>query len=488
LRLALHEGNRTRAQLLRARGVAPETVQELCAFRGVCGEPDVEQYDEDIATLGSANSSASDVRCTLRDSGFEDDAINAWFERASELDFVCTEDDYFGAEDETWTSDLSGDRYYGTSDQLKIYTASHDWEYRHESDGQYFWCHGSDRYYDSEIYTESSMPDENSVCAEWAEHAGWYYDGVYWMSERPESEDEENEDEELPWHGIRYWSTVAACNRWEPTFGFEVEMDLDNRLEARANHNDLNNVVIEHDGSLDETIGAEIITRPFSYLELHKDDNPLRTMLRTLKRHHNARVPDRKEMEYGVHITTNVHFLSYDARQRVYAMTQCRALQPLIDFIVRRPQNSYCPRKDFVNEGHWYAINQRNKDLWEFRMFQSTLDWNILLSYVDFIRAVFDYCKVERVFNGPLAASLFRHWVCQEGKYPHLAARLGKHLQTLPAEAYAAGTRREAPVKEPPPKTISQIVAAGDALTRIALGYDVGRPSWFVDESYNLSA
>jgi hypothetical protein len=165
LRLALHEGNRTRAQLLRARGVAPETVQELCAFRGVCGEPDVEQYDEDIATLGSANSSASDVRCTLRDSGFEDDAINAWFERASELDFVCTEDDYFGAEDETWTSDLSGDRYYGTSDQLKIYTASHDWEYRHESDGQYFWCHGSDRYYDSEIYTESSMPvGTTTVC------------------------------------------------------------------------------------------------------------------------------------------------------------------------------------------------------------------------------------------------------------------------------------------------------------------------------------
>lgn len=287
-----------------------------------------------------------------------------------------------------------------------------------------FFCDVSDTWYDDRCFTRAATTDGLTICAEYAEQWDYYRtrDGVYRYSE----DDEEDNDGIPEYHdAARNWNYRVSNASTRGYFGFEIEFDLPDYEARRDTWQALfsgrcTDFTAERDGSLDEDCGLEVITRPFSMHELLSDTSKLRRLIRTLVNDHGATTGD---CEYGVHVTTNIGRLP-DAHQERFRHFIC-ANQTLSEFVGRRKQNEYCMYSWGWDEKH-SAVARRsmNPEAVEVRIFRSTLDYDVLLSYAQYIEAVIDWTRdPQHLTHGALATSLFRHWVCLSGQYPHLAAR-----------------------------------------------------------------
>ena len=68
-------------------------------------------------------------------------------------------------------------------------------------------------------------------------------------------------------------------------------------------------------------------------------------------------------------------------------------------------------------------------------MFQGTPDWDVLLSYVEYVDALTGWTRnPANPTRGPIGQALFRAWVHATGRYPALSRRF---TTTLTQEALA---------------------------------------------------
>ena len=439
-RLAILEDRRRVTLFQRARpSLALALAFTLGVFRPLCQDEGVCAYREDMQVL--AGGDLSDVEGWLRESGFDDEASAAWFERAETACGVYrTEDGWFT--DKVFFCQLH-DAWYSRR------TESHDvvvrcrngiWDRETWSDeaveDSAFYCDGSQRYYARSAFDAGQTIDGDTVCDTWAELHGYWSDSHgHWRNDDP---DDEDDDCAIPaYHDAeRPWSVATARAAPMAFYGLEVELCFDDE-HARLEYYEAfgfptADLTAERDGSLDEDEGLEVISRPFSLVELRQHRNPLQQAMALAQRFD---VASPSPSGYGVHITTNAQRLTGDHRGRLVDATY--DMRALTEFVAGRKCNPdyYSYSKASRGDEKYTAINERPDGSFEFRVFRGTPDWQVLLSYIEYVDALTEWTRnPANPTQGPVGQALFRAWVHAAGRYPALSRRF---TTTLTQEALA---------------------------------------------------
>ena len=179
----------------------------------------------------------------------------------------------------------------------------------------------------------------------------------------------------------------------------------------------------ERDGSLDDEEGLEVISRPFSLAELRQHRNPLQLAMALAEERYDVASPC--PGGYGVHVTTNAQRLTLDHRARLVDATY--DMRALTEFVAGRKcdQDYYNYRNKLSRDASKYsAINERSDGSFEFRVFRGTADWQVLLSYVEYVDALTEWTRNPgNPTRGPVGQALFRAWVHATGRYPTFSRR-----------------------------------------------------------------
>lgn len=441
-RLAILEDRRRAALLQRARpALEIPLARALQAWRPICCDRAAGQYRADMVLL--AGTSLSELDAWLEDSGLDEDARSAWFDHAQDAHGLFrTEDGWFT--DRVYLCELH-DVWYSRD------TASHEVTVRWHNgfrgtetwsedavDEDAFFCEASQRYYARSAFDQGETVDGDTICETWAEHHDYWSDGNgRWHSE-PEDEDDEDDCPIPAYHDAdRVWSMETARKAATAYYGLEIELCFENGHDRLDYYEEIDfptgDLAAERDGSLDEEEGLEVISRPFTLAELRQHRNPLQLAMAAAQRYEvGAPSPE----GYGVHVTTNAQRLTADHRARLVDATY--DMRALTEFVAGRKNDA-----DYFNYGNkkdrrgdkYTAIHERPDGSFEFRVFRGTPDWQVLLSYVEYVDALTEWTRnPANPTQGPVGQALFRAWVHSTGRYPALSRRF---TTTLTQEALA---------------------------------------------------
>ena len=376
----------------------------------------------------------------LEDSGFDSTASDAWFTTAEETCGIYrTEDGWFT--DRTFFCELHEVWYSRRTQAHEVVVrwrngvrTTETWSDDAVEEAA-FYCDGSQRYYASSAFDAGRTADNDTVCEAWAELNGYWSDGDgYWRNDDPDDED----GCPIPsYHDAnRLWSVETARLAAVAYYGLEIELCFESAGDRLDYYEELDfptvDLTAERDGSLDDDEGLKVITRPFTLPELRQHRNPLEQAMEAANRYD---VACPSPSGYGVHITTNAQRLTSDHRRRLVDATY--DMRALTEFVAGRKSNPeyYSYNKGCRGGEKYTAINERSDGSFEFRVFQGTPDWQVLLSYVEYVDALTEWTRnPANPTHGPVGQALFRAWVYATGRYPALSRRF---TSTLSKEALA---------------------------------------------------
>ena len=438
-RLAILEDRRRLKLLQRARPSVPLCLASaINAYRPLCPRLDDEAFDHDARAL--EGSELSLVMDWLDASGICDSEKDAWLAHAeARCDLHATEDNWFTSRvffcglHEVWYSR----RTQAHEVVVRWRNGIRDTETwcNDAVDDAAFYCDGSQAYYCSAAFDAGRTVDGDTVCETWAElHGYWSDDDGHWRNDDPDDDD----DCAIPGyhHADRVWSLATARQACIAFYGLEIELCFDDEHERLGFYEEVGfptaDLTAERDGSLDEDEGLEIITRPFTLTELRAPRNPLAKAMDWAQDYGAA---DPSPSGYGVHVTTNAQRLTRDHRRRLVDATY--DMRALTEFVAGRKCNHdyYSYNKAGRQAEKYTAINERSDGSFEFRVFRGTADWQVLLSYVEYVDALTEWTRnPANPTRGPIGQALFRAWIRVTGHYPALSRRF---TTTLTQEALA---------------------------------------------------
>lgn len=429
-----------------------DVLRALGSARAIA-KPDTPMFNDDVETIcrSMTGESVRGVRELLTTSKFNDDEIDTWFTRAKDYEeMVECEDGEFAHIDDTFYCDFDDVYYYGESGGHEVYTINGgQWVVQIWGEKPYerhaYECAASGDVFDARYFAKGFDIDGDDVCVEWCSRNEWYHHSSngddYWSSEPPDDDDDYDEDSDesdssIPaYHGAyRSWGMEIekSCKSLRAFYGFELEVDFgtwDKRHEFYVgpfvkNYGSCEIACAETDGSLDDDTGLEVITRPFPIDVLRMKQNPLRTLVEMMAENG----AEDGGIGYGVHITTNWQRLHPQHKSRCIDMVIDN--QPMTEYIARRSETDFCPYQKVAERGHHVAVHTRPNNASEVRIFRSTSDYGVLMSYVDYLEAVVDWTlDHQRLFTGPIAKAMFRQFVMsQPEKYPFLARRFSPSI------------------------------------------------------------
>ena len=438
-RLAILEDRRRAALLQRARPVLELSLaRALQAWRPISPDCAAGQYRADMVSV--AGSTLSELEAWLEASGIDEDARFTWFTTAEETCGIYrTEDGWFT--DRAFFCELHEVWYSRRTQAHEVVVrwrngvrTTETWSDDAVEEAA-FYCDGSQRYYASSAFDAGRTADNDTVCEAWAELNGYWSDGDgYWRNDDPDDED----GCPIPsYHDAdRLWSVETARLAAVAYYGLEIELCFESAGDRLDYYEELDfptaDLTAERDGSLDDDEGLEVITRPFTLPELRQHRNPLQQAMEAADRYD---VACPSPSGYGVHITTNAQRLTSDHRRRLVDATY--DMRALTEFVAGRKSNPeyYSYNKGCRGGEKYTAINERSDGSFEFRVFQGTPDWQVLLSYVEYVDALTEWTRnPANPTRGPVGQALFRAWVQSTGRYPALSRRF---TTTLTQEALA---------------------------------------------------
>lgn len=308
--------------------------------------------------------------------------------------------------------------------------------------------------------TEIAITDRNgllrNVCEELCRHDDlieydertdeWYEAGYV-----PE-EDEEDESTELVDYHSAYRSWEHTPCRTNGYVGCELEVGFANgaynqrdfldEFTEDGRFTDGRPFIVERDGSLDGIPGGcEIISSPLPLHEGYQAANaPWRTLLRDLYQaggqgwrhrrtaglHVNLCVTgdtDETVLKYAMFINTARAMSCFIAgRSTLYHASYARYTPQLLS--ARRS----ITLGDVFGAGKYAAVNRRNADCLETRIFGSNIRYEGFMACVEYCCAVMAYVRLVELWQvvSPIAAAEFRGWLgTQTKRFPNLCARLG---------------------------------------------------------------
>ena len=438
-RLAILEDCRRLELFQRARPeVSLDLVSTIGAYRPLCIDTRSTTCGDDMQRLDGTE--WSQVQEWLRASGLADGGQAEWLEAAeSRFDLHATEDDWFT--DSAFFCELHEVWYSRRIQSHEVVVRWHngirDTEIWSDDavEESAFYCDGSQRYYSSAAFDSGQTIDGDTVCETWAELNGyWSDDAGSWRNDDPEDDD----DCAIPaYHDAdRPWSLSTARQACIAFYGLEIELSFDDEHERLGFYEEIGfptaDLTAERDGSLDEDEGLEVVTRPFTLAELRAARNPVAKAM-DWARDYGAAAPS--PAGCGVPVTTNAQRLTKDHRRRLVDATY--DMRALTEFVAGRKCNHdyYSYNKAGRQAEKYTAINERSDGSFEFRVFRGTADWQVLLSYVEYVDALTEWTRnPANPTRGPIGQALFRAWVHATGRYPALSRRF---TTTLTQEALA---------------------------------------------------
>lgn len=441
-----------------------DSISELGALRFMSTDTSADQCVQDLERVCPVES--SDLRRFIRTD------THTFLNQINDLDdnsFVITEDGFIAIRDNSFFCEAD-ENYWVDDDDFKTVTvsgrSSGTWNTQRWSepaaDNSAFYCNAGDRFFASSEFSETVDSNDDTVCNEycassnsyqWSDRCDCWVHDDNWDSDTHSYDDEEDEDDGeddedngvIPARGTSLPGYHSAPRRWSYTlanqssrsfFGLEIELDyqtFENReLFFREyiipNSGGYKQFSAEIDGSLSRTTGMEIITRPYALQELRTEGNPVHQLLSAAKAI-GAHVPNHN---HGIHITTNWGRLNDNHRDRLSRLLlNCRLLTI---YISRRKENENYAA--FASSGGKHtAVAPRSVDAVEIRTFLSTTDYEVLMSYVEYIEAAIQWTTDDRnVLRGAMAQAAFRQWFTTCGQFPYLASRFNKLLNKDRAE------------------------------------------------------
>ena len=438
-RLAILEDRRRVESFQRAKPhAAPDLARAIGAFRLLCPVLENMTCARDQGAL--SGSEADRVNAWLDSSDIAGNDADAWFEQARDRQGIyLTEDGWFT--DEAFYCELHEVWYSRRTPTHQVVVrwrnGIRDTEVWSDDavEEAAFYCDGSQRHYASSAFDAGPTSDGDTVCETWAELNGyWSEDDGYWRN------DERYDDDDcgIPsYHDAdRSWTMDAARTSAIAYYGLEVELYFDSGADRLAYYEEVGfptgDLPAERDGSLAADEGLEVISRPFSLVELRQRRNPLQQTMELAERYDVASPSPRG---YGVHITANAQRLTGDHRRRLVDATY--DMRALTEFVAGRKCNHeyYSYNKAGRGAEKYTAINERSDGSFEFRVFQGTPDWQVLLSYIEYVDALTEWTRnPANPTRGPVGQALFRAWTQSAGCYPALSCRF---TTTLTQEALA---------------------------------------------------
>lgn len=268
------------------------------------------------------------------------------------------------------------------------------------------------------------------------------------------SEDPDEEEELAGYHSVyRSWESKPCTT--QGYVGVELELgfpdgDRSEFLEAFTDggrFTDGRPFIIERDGSLDSIPeGCELISSPLPLYEGYQSPKaPWRSVLRDLHDYGAAGWQYRKYaglhvnlcvtgeaddtvMKYAIFINTARAMSCFIAgRKKLYGRDDLRGGYDTYTHALLKQT----PRSAFgtvYGRGKYSAVNRRNADCLETRIFGSNLRYEGFMAAVEYCVAVMAYARIVDVWQvaSPIAAAEFRGWLgTQVKRFPNLCARLG---------------------------------------------------------------
>lgn len=293
--------------------------------------------------------------------------------------------------------------------------------------GDHFWCDASERYYDSDEFTRAVMTNGDNVCEEWADNEGWFCNNSgHWS--------EDDESTQIPqYHKADRSATHYILRKMESDpepvtlqtryFGVEVEVEFGSSSDRQEwfDEAEFDGHIAERDGSLSESRGLEIISKPMQYADWHQSSNSFLSLLRS------AREAGAKGWEvrhgYGIHVNVDLRgitdeqiFLYYTSvnnmaefyiflsGRKPYNGDYCKRTKPPIHRVSTSSKWDWYNQRYPVNQAHRYQpvrVNQSNQDrpMCEVRTFGSNLREGALLEFIELCSAHLDW--VVAITNTP---------------------------------------------------------------------------------------
>jgi hypothetical protein len=429
------EGRRVRAEnewafrIAKQRGACHEVLELLQALRRPCFDPEHEQFFEDAEAF--EDTEVDDLKRWLETCGRTPAQRGDWFNAARNHELVCTYDGYFVKQEDTWCCDYSEGTFSQHAESYEVQISRHSSETWCEDakDEHAFYCEVSDKFYCHRNYGEGKTVGGLIICTDIASEYEYYWSERYEAySNDPDDyrDEDEHEYDGIPSYHCaeRLWDYKIPNRSSRAFYGFELELNFSASgrcwKEMFSSREQNMHFCAEADSSLQDDFGMEVISRPFSIDELRADDNQLKTKLKQLRPY----ILDDGDEDYGVHITTNWQRLTEDHRRRLVDFVF--DTKSMTIFVARRENKKYAPFEDKYDLVHHCALHRRDNGSVEFRIFRSTYDWDMLMSYVDYIEAATEWTRLPyRGTHGPMVQSLFRAWVrSQPEVYPYLSKRL----------------------------------------------------------------
>lgn len=425
---------------------------------------ETEQAKADFEAISELNLTEAELADVLAGERFTaNEGGAAWRAQAVDRGFVWTADGRFTKAywvEDCEYADTKGQRYSfnfrsvavrndpGIIDHVVLWTHEHAMEYAMQ-------CAASTYWFDTNYFTFGETNSGDRICGAWALQRGWYFQ----RNDRRINDDDDDDDDEydhdedegegegdwsngvfiravqgravdIPsYHSQPRWDMSLANQSTRAFYGLEIELLFESGAQRFDFWNNNIKSLKEHflgetDGSLDRQRAMEIITRPFSMEELNDPAGAFKWLcdkLVAIK----ARAP--AGGNYGVHVNTNWGRLNPDhrARLRHFIVTT----QKMTEYIAGRGPNQYAQYS--LTTGKYSVAHYRNDNVGEIRCFQASPHYERLMSYVEYVEAVTQWTlDPNRLVAGPLAASLFRHWVGINSQlFPHLASRFSAPTQ-----------------------------------------------------------
>ena len=233
----------------------------------------------------------------------------------NEVGFVCTDSHRYVNENDAWYCDACDEYHDDTVDTVEAVTRLYS-PSRYSSDAvcsntDTFYCNASDRHYLSDNFCQAEDEHGDTVCNEWCEMSGWYYDhsNDCWSEYGPSNSipDYHGGDRSAIYDAINEMRRTTLTDRKERRYGIEMEVEFgcsSDRQEFFDAFKDNTPACMELDGSLSDERGLEIISPPIKLSE-HRDGTWFSEMLQSARSDHGA-TAWRHRASYGCHVNVDL--------------------------------------------------------------------------------------------------------------------------------------------------------------------------------------
>jgi hypothetical protein len=285
----------------------------------------------------------------------------------------------------------------------------------HAQENNAFYCERSGQYFDDENFRSVWDYNDELVCRQWCAR----YEGLqHWDSDDSyHYEDEPNSGRLIVGyhHSSKPWELDGF--KWKPKMiGVELEVWSDDRNAAAEYATDLG-FACEHDGSVCDTHGFEVIGAPMEFKQFANPANPWRKFCDNsgVKSWHG------RNGSYGMHVSINTKGCSLLNITKAVVFIHgnvalCEAIAGRNSDEWARYYNDVTTKNARRRSGsHSAAVSWvQHTGRFELRIFKGNARWEGFVRNVEFTHSVIGFTRQAKITKGELTEAHYTRWMYEQ--------------------------------------------------------------------------